>query len=87
MEEPYNAPRQRLPPTYWQTGQIDVLRPGTILDKHSMSGNILLALVLEAHYAVDLDTLSDWERAELLVLQGGLEMIWPKGKESKGAAG
>src|SRR5512136_1174120 len=31
MPEPYNAPRQQLPVTYWQTGHIDAIRPETIL--------------------------------------------------------
>ena len=25
FEEPYNMPRQKLPPTYWQTGHLDVI--------------------------------------------------------------
>jgi len=33
MKEPYNAPRQELPKTYWQTGHIDVIRTSTILEK------------------------------------------------------
>ena len=27
VAEPYNAPRQALPPVYWQTGHIDAIRP------------------------------------------------------------
>ena len=30
IAEPYNAPRQALPPVYWQTGHIDAIRPSTI---------------------------------------------------------
>src|SRR5512142_1101307 len=29
IEEPYNAPRQGLPPIYWQTGHIDAIRVST----------------------------------------------------------
>jgi len=32
IAEPFNAPRQSLPPTYWQTGHIDVIRPRVILE-------------------------------------------------------
>src|SRR5512142_2428619 len=28
LAEPYNAPRQSLPPVYWQTGHIDAIRAG-----------------------------------------------------------
>ena len=78
IAEPYNAPRQSLPPVYWQTGHIDAIRPATILDKGSMSGTFILALVLDARYSVDLDSLADWEHAEWLVAKGGLEMVWPQ---------
>jgi CMP-N-acetylneuraminic acid synthetase len=78
IAEPYNAPRQSLPPVYWQTGHIDAIRPSTILDKGSMSGEVILALVLDARYTVDLDNLADWEHAEWLVSKGGLEMVWPE---------
>jgi CMP-N-acetylneuraminic acid synthetase len=30
IAEPYNAPRQILPPVYWQTGHIDAIRTSTI---------------------------------------------------------
>ena len=38
IKEAYNTPRQQLPPTYWQTGHIDAIRPRAILEKNSMSG-------------------------------------------------
>src|SRR5512138_2499300 len=31
LREPYNAPRQSLPSIYWQTGHVDAIRRGTIL--------------------------------------------------------
>lgn len=64
VAEPYNAPRQLLPQTYWQTGHLDVIRTATLLDQHSMSGAVLMPLVLGPEFAVDLDTMEDWARAE-----------------------
>jgi YrbI family 3-deoxy-D-manno-octulosonate 8-phosphate phosphatase len=78
--EPYNAPRQTLPPTYWQTGHIDVIRPQTILVKQSMSGNVILPLMIETHYTVDIDTLFDWQRYEWLVYHAGFNMVNPGGR-------
>jgi len=75
--EPYNAPRQVLPQTYWQTGHIDAIRTRTILDKGSMSGDIILPLLIEPRYSVDIDNLNDWARSEWLVNQGGLDMVYP----------
>jgi YrbI family 3-deoxy-D-manno-octulosonate 8-phosphate phosphatase len=77
LREPYNMPRQALPPTFWQTGHIDAIRTTTILEKHSMSGEVILPLVLDPKYAVDIDTLRDWERAEALLRRGDLPGVRP----------
>ncbi len=76
IAEPYNAPRQSLPPTYWQTGHIDVIRP-RVFATGSMSGRIILPVVLEREYTVDLDTPLDWMWAEWLVRHVGMPMVWP----------
>ena len=66
IPEPYNAPRQILPPVYWQTGHIDAIRVSTIKQKKSLTGDVLYPLVIDARYAVDIDTLSDWAKYEAL---------------------
>ncbi len=76
LDEPYNAPRQSLPPVYWQTGHIDAIRRQTILNG-SMSGQRIYPLVIDPRYTVDIDTLQDWARYEYLVRTSGLEMVWP----------
>ena len=77
IDEPYNAPRQILPPVYWQTGHIDAIRPAVILEKGSMSGKSIYPLLIDPQFTVDLDSLNDWIQAEWLVSFGGLEMVWP----------
>jgi len=77
LAEPYNAPRQALPPVFWQTGHIDAIRPSTILEKESMSGEIILPVKIDPRYTVDIDGPSDWQRAEWLVWYGGMEMVNP----------
>lgn len=77
LPEPYNAPRQALPPIYWQTGHIDAIRSTTILEKGSMTGNTIFPLIIDPRYTVDLDTPNDWAKAEWLVSFGGLEYISP----------
>lgn len=77
VKEPYNAPRQILPPVYWQTGHIDAIRPSVILEKGSMSGSAIYPLLIDPRFTVDLDSLNDWVKAEWLVSFGGLEMVWP----------
>jgi len=77
LAEPYNAPRQMLPPVYWQTGHVDAIRAGTILEQKSMSGKVILPVMIDPRYMVDIDNLLDWQRAEWLVYNGGLEMVHP----------
>jgi len=78
LAEPYNAPRQILPPVYWQTGHIDAIRARTLLGG-TMSGRAIYPLVIDPRYTVDLDTLNDWAKAEWLVNNGGLEYVSPGG--------
>jgi YrbI family 3-deoxy-D-manno-octulosonate 8-phosphate phosphatase len=77
VSEPYNSPRQVLPQTYWQTGHIDAIRLSTIINKHSLSGDIIYPLQIDPRYAIDIDTLRDWQRAEWLINQGNLPMVHP----------
>lgn len=76
--EAYNMPRQALPPTFWQTGHLDVLRYDTIMKKHSMSGDRILALILDPGYTIDIDTLQDWDRAEWMLARTTLPVVRPK---------
>jgi N-acylneuraminate cytidylyltransferase len=77
VTESYNAPRQILPQTFWQTGHIDAIRTTTITRKNSLTGDVVYPLVIDPRYTVDIDTLSDWEKYETLVYQGGLDMVRP----------
>jgi YrbI family 3-deoxy-D-manno-octulosonate 8-phosphate phosphatase len=77
VKEPFNAPRQELPQTFWQTGHIDAIRTSTILQKHSLSGEIILPLFLDPRYAIDIDTQRDWQRAEWTINQGDLPIVRP----------
>ncbi len=84
ITEPYNAPRQILPPVYWQTGHIDAIRTSTITRKHSLTGNNIYPLVIDSRYTVDIDTPADWAKYESLVYHGGLEMVTPENKSRRG---
>jgi YrbI family 3-deoxy-D-manno-octulosonate 8-phosphate phosphatase len=77
IEEAYNAPRQVLPTVYTHTGLIDVIRPATILNINSMSGQSILPIIFDPVYDIDLDSPDDWQRAEERTMSGGMPMIWP----------
>lgn len=76
IDESYNAPRQILPPIYWQTGHIDAIHTETII-KGSMSGKNIYPLIIDTSFKVDIDTQYDWNRAEQLTLQHGSSIIRP----------
>jgi CMP-N-acetylneuraminic acid synthetase len=75
--EPYNTPRQSLPMVYWQTGHVNAIRPAAIL-AGSMTGKVILPIMINPRYLVDIDTPADWEHAEWLVAQGVSGMVWPE---------
>ena len=77
VDEPYNSPRQILPTTYWQTGLIDVIKPNTILNKSSMSGDIILPILSDRKFAIDIDSPIDWNRNEGMVIELISEIVYP----------
>ena len=77
VAEPYNAPRQSLPRTYWQTGHIDAIRASTILEKGSLTGGEILPLMIDPRYTADIDTPADWERYERLLQDPQIQAVDP----------
>jgi len=82
VAEPYNAPRQILPATYWQTGHIDAIRVSTIIKKKSLTGDAVYPLMIDPAYTVDIDALADWAKYEALVYSG-LEMVTPDNRRRR----
>ena len=41
-----SLPRQCLPAVYWQNGYVDVLRPGAVMEKHSMCGDRVIPYII-----------------------------------------
>ncbi len=80
ISEAYNAPRQKLPKAFWQIGHIDAIRPRAIMEQNSMSGKVIMPLIMDPSFTVDLDNLRDWHQGEILVKEGGLNMVDPANK-------
>ena len=76
FEEPFNMPRQELPPTFWQTGHVDVIKAETIING-SMSGLEVYAYQIDPHFSIDLDDLLDWQRAEMRLKSIGSQIVLP----------
>jgi N-acylneuraminate cytidylyltransferase len=77
VEEPYNAPRQVLPQAFWQTGHIDAIRRTTITEKNSMTGDVILPLLIDPSYTVDIDLPQDWRAAEQILVNKDLDLVDP----------
>jgi len=77
IDEPYNAPRQLLPKVFWQTGHIDALWAKTIKQKDSMTGDVIMPLIIDSRYTVDIDMPSDWQGAERILQEQSLDMVDP----------
>ena len=67
IEEPYNQPRQKLPTVFWQTGTLDIIKTAAITEQHSMSGKKILPYLIEKKYAIDIDDVASFYKAEELI--------------------
>lgn len=61
--EPYNKPRQLLTKTYFQTGDIEIIKRSTLI-KGSISGDRIAPIIIEHNEMVDIDDLNDWNIAK-----------------------
>lgn len=61
--ETYNLPRQQLPKVYFQSGDIEIVKRTTVLNG-SMSGEVVLPLVIDRNEMIDIDHISDFLLAE-----------------------
>lgn len=64
VPEPYNEPRQRLPKAYWQIGTLDVIKREVIMQHNSMSGRAILPHIVEQRFAIDIDDINSFTKAE-----------------------
>ena len=70
--EPQNQARQTLPQVYWQIGTLDVIRTEVITERHRLSGDAIVPFILDTSYAVDIDTLADFNRAANILSLNGI---------------
>ena len=63
--EPFNMPRQALPPVYWHTGQLDVIR-SSVIRSGSMTGGVIVGLDVDGASAIDIDLIEDLQFAEVV---------------------
>lgn len=69
VSEPYNQLRQTLPEVFWQIGCLDVILTRVITEQKSMSGKKILPYIIPQQFAVDIDDMESFKRAERILLQ------------------
>jgi len=47
IHDSHSMPRQILPKIYWQNGYIDIVRPSTVLEMHSMAGKRVIPYIVD----------------------------------------
>jgi CMP-N,N'-diacetyllegionaminic acid synthase len=62
LQEPFNLPRQKLPPVYFQTGDLEVISRQTIIDG-SVTGKNVYPLIIDHSEMIDIDNWNDLTRA------------------------
>lgn len=67
IREAYNRPRQELPAAYVQNGAVDVVRTRVILEERSMTGRVIVPLVMDEAVSVNIDSRIDWRLAEIML--------------------
>ncbi len=72
MKEPYNAPRQSLPPVFQNNGCMNAFWPETVLEKHSMTGENIAGFVMSDDESVNIDTGLDFLIAEELMKRSNM---------------
>ena len=66
-DEQFNQPRQALPEAFIQNGSVDVVRREVILEKNSMTGSVVLGMIMDELDSVNVDQEEDFLLAELLM--------------------
>lgn len=63
IKEPFNQCRQVLPKTYLHNGYIDIIKK-SILDRETISGDVIYPFVMKKCDTIDIDNQEDWIKAE-----------------------
>jgi len=76
IPEAYNMPRQQLPKTYYQNGNVDLLRPSNIFKYNSMTGKKIKGYEMKEMY--DVDTEAEFTRVDnyMRIMQGGKQFVF-----------
>lgn len=67
FKEPYNMPRQKLPEAYVNNGAVNIIKRDTILNKHSITGDVIYGFEMPEKNSVNIDSELDFKLAEIFL--------------------
>lgn len=67
FDEPYDMPRQILPPAYIYSGAMQIMWPKTITQQHSLTGKKSKFFLMNSLDSINIDSLIDFKLAELIM--------------------
>jgi CMP-N-acetylneuraminic acid synthetase len=66
-EDDIISQRQKLPIAYHRDGSIYITKTEVLLNQHSLYGKSIAYIESESQFYVNIDTLEDWEKAEMMI--------------------
>ena len=66
----HSTPYQALPAVYVQNASLEIAWTRTVLEKHSLAGDVLVPFVTEGYEGFDINDPTDWMIAERLIADG-----------------
>ena len=67
LKDAGRLPRQEIPKAYRHNGAVNVVSVATILEKHSMNGDLVKPYLIDEESATNIDTMRDFVLAELIM--------------------
>ena len=65
---------QALPPVYVQNASLEIAWTRTVLEQHSLAGDVVVPFITEGYEGFDINDPSDWIVAEKLIADGAVTL-------------
>ena len=70
----HSTPYQALPPVYVQNASLEIAWTRTVLEQHSLAGDVVVPFITEGYEGFDINDPSDWIVAEKLIADGAVTL-------------
>jgi N-acylneuraminate cytidylyltransferase len=70
----HSTPYQALPPVYVQNASLEIAWTRTVLEQHSLAGDVVVPFITDGYEGFDINDPSDWIVAEKLIADGAVTL-------------